>query len=148
VYSQTLDHHAKHLKLVLDKLRTNQLYLKLEKSIFSLEEIMFIGYQVSKGGIKMDNGEEQAILEWPQPKDVHKLHFFLGLANYYRHFIKEYSKRIVSLTNLLMKEVKWESMKALRCSHSGVEEAAIAGKPVLHLSDFERSFKVQTYASS
>ena len=51
----------------------------------------------------MENSKVKAILEWEYPTKVPKLRSFLELMNYYRHFIKGYSTKVVPLTNLLKK---------------------------------------------
>ena len=84
------------------------LYVKPEKCEFAQEEITFLGHKTSVGLIRMDKGKVQAIMEWSVPTKVTELRSFLGLANYYRRFIKGYSKRVSPLTNLLKKDNPWD----------------------------------------
>ncbi|RVX13375.1 Transposon Ty3-I Gag-Pol polyprotein [Vitis vinifera] len=88
VYSKTLIEHEKHLRLVFQRLRKNRLYVKPEKCEFAQEEITFLGHKISVGLIRMDKGKVQAIIEWSVPTKVTEFRSFLGLANYYRRFIK------------------------------------------------------------
>ena len=90
VYSKTLIEHEKHLRLVFQRLRKNRLYVKPEKCEFAQEEITFLGHKISVGLIRMDKGKVQAIIEWSVPTKVTEFRSFLGLANYYRRFIKGY----------------------------------------------------------
>ena len=108
VYSKTLTEHEKYLRLVFQRLRENKFYVKLEKCEFTQEEITFLGHKISVGLIRMDKGKVQAIMEWSVPTKVMELQSFLGLANFYRRFIKGYSNRVSPLNNLLKKDNPWE----------------------------------------
>ena len=70
------------------RLREHQLYVKKEKCEFAQQEIRFLGHKVSKGLVKIDERKVQAILDWPPLSKVTKLMSFLGLANYYRKFVR------------------------------------------------------------
>ena len=78
--------------------------MKPEKCEFAHEEIIFLGHKISAGLIRMDKGKVQAIMEWSVPTKVTELRSFLGLANYYKRFIKEYSKMVSPFTDLLKKD--------------------------------------------
>jgi len=107
VYSTTLEEHKVHLKLVFDKLRQNQLYVKKEKCAFAQTCINFLGHVVRCGQISMDSDKIKAIQEWKVPTSVSELRFFLGLANYYRRFVEGFSRRAAPLTELLKKDHPW-----------------------------------------
>jgi hypothetical protein len=92
VYSQNEEAHEDHLRLVLQKLRDNQLYAKFSKCDFWLKEVAFLGHIMTNGGIKLDSGKISEILNWKQPKDVSKIRSFLGLSGYYRRFIEGFPK--------------------------------------------------------
>ncbi|MBW0584067.1 hypothetical protein O181_123782, partial [Austropuccinia psidii MF-1] len=66
--------------------------------------VEYLGYVVSSEGLKMDQAKVQQILNWPPPRNLKALQSFLGFANFYRHFIKNYSKKISSLTSFLKKD--------------------------------------------
>ena len=101
IYSPTLEDHLVHLENVFDRLRQNQLYVKKEKCEFAQTEIKFLGHLISKSQIRMDRAKVAAIQEWPALTKMTELQSFLDLANYYRRFIKGYSKVACPLTNLL-----------------------------------------------
>ena len=67
----------------------------------------FLGHVVSKDGIQVDPKMIEAILEWPRPTTVTKVRGFLGLAGYYRRFVKDFSKIVAPLTRLTQKNVKF-----------------------------------------
>jgi hypothetical protein len=77
VYSQNEETHEDHLKLVLQKLRDNQLYAKFSKCIFWLKEVAFLGHIITDGGIKVDLSKISEILNWKQPTDVSKIRISL-----------------------------------------------------------------------
>jgi len=94
VYSRDKDECTTHLKTVLQTLREHQLYGKLKKSEFWLEEVVFLGHVVSKEGIKVDHHKVKEILDWPRPTSVTRIRSFVGLVEYYRQFMKDFSKII------------------------------------------------------
>ncbi|KAL0419231.1 UNVERIFIED_CONTAM: hypothetical protein Sradi_1336600 [Sesamum radiatum] len=77
------------------------------RNAFPQETISFLGHIVERGRIRMDPKKVQAIEEWRPPSDVHDLHSFLGLANYYRRFEKGYSEIARLMTDLLKKTETW-----------------------------------------
>lgn len=107
VYSKDKEAHEKHLREVLLKLRENQLYAKLSKCEFWLQEVAFLGHVISKEGVSVDPAKIQAVSEWPTPKSVSDIRSFLGLAGYYRRFVKDFSKISRPMTNLMKKECKF-----------------------------------------
>jgi hypothetical protein len=94
----------------------------------------------------MDPMKVQAIVEWAAPTTVSDLRSFLGLANYYRRFIKDYSKVAAPLSDLLKKNWKWNWTDGYRWAFEKLKRA-VTSAPVLKLPDFERPFEVHTDAS-
>ncbi len=103
IYSNSMEEHAEHLRKVFQRLRENKLYAKLEKCEFGVTEVDFLGHRITQEGLMMDDHNVKAILDWEPPKSVPALKSFLGLASYYRKFIKNYAKIATPLTNLLKK---------------------------------------------
>ncbi len=79
----------------------HQLYAKMEKCEFHQTQVSFLGYIISSEGVAMDDKKVQSVLNWPQPKTVKELQRFLGFANFYRHFIRNFSTVAAPLTSLL-----------------------------------------------
>jgi len=103
IYSENLDDHHKHVRLVLKKLLENHLFINLEKCEFDVNETTFLGYVISSDGIKMDKDKVKAVLDWPVLKNVKEVQSFIGLCNYYRLFIKNFAKIANPSINLLEK---------------------------------------------
>ncbi|OIF99404.1 hypothetical protein A7M85_20975 [Acinetobacter baumannii] len=101
--------HEEHLRLVLQKLRDNQLYAMFSKCEFWLDEVPFLGHIISNGGISVDPTKVREIVGWKIPSLVTKIQSFLGLIGYYRHFIEGISKIAKPMTSLQEKgkEFKW-----------------------------------------
>ncbi|XP_016705563.1 uncharacterized mitochondrial protein AtMg00860-like [Gossypium hirsutum] len=100
--------HTEHLRIILQTLRDNGLYAKFGKSEFWLREVRFLSHIVSSDGTRVDLSKVSTIVEWKPPKNVTKVRSFLGLAAYYRRFVKEFSMIATPMTRLLQKEVKFE----------------------------------------
>ncbi len=98
IYSDTQEEHVRHVRSVLKRLLQHQLYVKAEKCEFHQTNTSFLGYIISQDGVSMDDKKVQAVLDWPQPQTVKELQCFLGFANYYRRFIRNFSSIASPLT--------------------------------------------------
>lgn len=107
VYSKSREEHDAHLRTVFKTLLENQLYAKFSKCEFWLEEVAFLGHIISASGIKVDPKKIEAVLDWKPPKNPTEVRSFLGLAGYYRRFVKGFSIIATPMTKLLQKDVKF-----------------------------------------
>ena len=101
VYSKDWENHDMHLRVVLETLRNERLYAKLSKCEFWLREVSFLGHIVSEEGIQVDPKKVDVIIEWKPPRNVTEVRSFLGLAGYYRRFVKGFSMIAAPMTGLL-----------------------------------------------
>ena len=92
IFSRTREEHIQHVRKVLRRLLENQLYVKAEKCDFHASTITFLGYIINANGVTMDPAKVKAVADWPQPTTPKQLQRFLGFANFYRGFIRNYSK--------------------------------------------------------
>jgi hypothetical protein len=86
IFSKIEEDHETHLRLVLEKLTTHQLYAKFNKSEFLLSKVAFLGHDISAGGISVDLSKVRDVLNWMPPTNVSEIQSFLELAGYYRGF--------------------------------------------------------------
>ena len=100
VHSKTFDDHLIDLEKVFDKIRNSGMKLRKEKCEFCKRELAFLGHIVGKHGIKMDPKKVEVIKNCARPKTVQDIQAFIGKANYYRRFIKDFSKIAKPLTEL------------------------------------------------
>jgi hypothetical protein len=98
IFSKNEEEHNGHLHMVLQKLIENQLYAKLNKCEFWLKEVSFLGHIISEGGISVDPSKVKDVLSSNTPQNVSDIRSFLGLTEYYRRFIKGFSKMSKPMT--------------------------------------------------
>jgi len=91
IYSKTQEEHAEHLRLVLGVLKEKQLYAKLSKCEFWMDEVQFLGHVISAKGIVVDPAQVEVVVKWESPKSATEIRSFVGLAGYYRRFIEGFS---------------------------------------------------------
>jgi hypothetical protein len=106
IYSKSLEEHRKHVRWVLTKLRDIGAHVKPEKCDFHTGETEFLGFIISRDGVKMNPNKISTIQEWQPPKSVKEVQGFLGFANFYRRFIEGYSKVANPLFELTKKTNK------------------------------------------
>lgn len=103
VYSKDLEHHTRHVQEVLRRLREYKLFAKLSKCQFHSNEVEFLGFVLNKNGIKMDPKKVEAVQDWPTPTNLKETQSFVGFANFYRRFIRNFSVIAKSLHDLTKK---------------------------------------------
>jgi ribonuclease HI len=132
--------------LVLEKLRSNQLYAKFSKCEFWLTEVAFLGHVVSAGGVSVDLGKVKDVLNWMPPTTVSEIRSFLGLAGYYRRFIMDFSKIAKRMTKLLEKNTAFEWTKECQASFEELKKR-LTSSPVLVLPYLTKKFDIYCDAS-
>ena len=104
IYAKDLENHGRKLRRLLKQLPEANLSLQPEKCEFLFKEIAYLGYIISDKGVKPNPKKIEAVQNFPRPKTPRNIKIFLGLAGYYRRFIKDFSAREKLLSNLLKKE--------------------------------------------
>ncbi|MBW0487621.1 hypothetical protein O181_027336 [Austropuccinia psidii MF-1] len=104
VFSNSEEEYVTHVLTVLARLRANSLFAKDSKCLFHVSSVDYLSYVVSSEVLKMDQASILQICNWPPPRNLKALQSFLGFANFYCRFIKNYSKKISSLTKFLKKD--------------------------------------------
>ncbi|MBW0478359.1 hypothetical protein O181_018074 [Austropuccinia psidii MF-1] len=128
------EEHVKHVASVLQILRDNKLFAKASKCVLHASSVEYLGYVFSSDGLKMDSSKLQQILNWPQPKNIKALQPFLGFANFYRRFIKNYSKKITVLTSLLKKDSPFIFKEEARSQFQILKEAFTTAPILSHFN--------------
>ncbi|XP_072770759.1 DNA-binding protein RFX2 isoform X1 [Nerophis lumbriciformis] len=100
VFSPTPELHIQHVRLVLQRLLENCLYVKAEKCVFHSKSVPFLGFIVERGQLRADPAKIQAVVDWPTPTSRKHLQRFLGFSNFYRRFIRNFSRVAEPLTRL------------------------------------------------
>ncbi|GJS96722.1 putative reverse transcriptase domain-containing protein [Tanacetum coccineum] len=104
---RTREEHANHLRIILELLRKEKLYAKFSKCDFWISIVQFLGHVIDNQGIHVDPAKIEAVKNWASPTTPIEIRQFLGLAGYYRRFIKDFSKIAESLTDLTQKNKKY-----------------------------------------
>jgi len=106
VATDTEEGHDKLVEEVLRRLEENNLFVKLEKCKWKVREVEFLGVVIGPKGVEMQKEKVEGILSWLAPRNVKEVQKFLGLANYYRRFIKNFARIAALLHMLVRKEQK------------------------------------------
>jgi hypothetical protein len=148
VFSRTKEEHHEHLHKVLQRLQEHQLYVKGSKCQFFTDTIEYLGHIIGPDEVKPNPDLIKAIQNFPQPETLKQMQSFLGLANYYRKFVKDFSKIATPLTKALQnasnsRPIIWDlsmhkAFKALK--------DALTTTPCLQISDPNGDFEVTTDA--
>ncbi|GBG91068.1 hypothetical protein CBR_g51802 [Chara braunii] len=139
VYLETYHGHAQHIEWTLGALRDAGFKIALEKSEFFLSEISFLGYVVTRGGLRPDSRKVAAVKEALVPTSLMQVRAFLGLASYYRRFIKGFAAIAQPLTDLLRKDhpLSWDA----ECEQAfATLKDALATTPILIRPDPSKQF--------
>jgi len=146
VYSASLEEHRRHVEMVLEILKANQLYAKESKCELFKTSVEFLGHIVDREGIHMMSDKVKAIMDWPAPKSIEDIRSFLGTIGYYRRFIHMFSEIAQPISSLLSKGVPFiwgepqqQAFEALKL--------AVSREPTLILPDPSKPYVVTTDAS-
>jgi hypothetical protein len=146
VYFQNEQEHEEHLRKVLQRLRDCQLYAKLSKCGFWINEVLFLGHIINRDGLAVDPKKVATILDWKAPKDVRGIKSFIGMAGYYRRFIEGFSKIARPMTALLANKVEFKWTPACQESFEMLKQK-LTTSPVLVLPDVHKPFSLYCDAS-
>ncbi|KAG7599514.1 Retrotransposon gag domain [Arabidopsis suecica] len=146
VYSKDWKTHQNHLRAVLERLREQKLFAKLSKCSFWQRSIGFLGHIVSEQGVSVDPEKIKSIKDWPRPKNATEIRSFLGLAGYYRRFVKGFASMSQPMTRLTGKDTKFQWSEECEKSFSELK-TMLTSAPVLVLPEEGEPYMVYTDAS-
>ena len=139
VYSRTFEEHLQHLRLVFDRFREAGLKLKQKKCSFGQKNVKFLDHVISPEGVQPDSTKIEAIKEYPVPRKVKDVRAFLGLANYYRKFVKDFAKIAGPLHELTKKGLKFQWTNEYQAAFD-LLKTALTQAPILAYPDFTLPF--------
>ena len=146
VMGRTFEEHLHNLATVFDRLQEANLKLKPQKCAFAKKQVTFLGHIVSPRGIATDPEKTAKVANWPEPQSPKEVQQFLGLASYYRRFIKDFASIAKPLHRLTEKAstFRWTQ----ECTHAFEElRKRLVSSPVLAFPDYRKPFILDTDAS-
>lgn len=146
IFSRNLDEHRRHVRLVLQRLLENKLYVKAEKCEFHSSSVSFLGFVIAGGEVRPDPAKVRAVVEWPVPTTRKQLQRFLGFANFLRRFIRNYSSVAAPLTGLTSLSVPFRWTAAANAAFCRLK-SLFSTAPVLVQPDPSGQFIVEVDAS-
>ena len=146
IFTDDLTLHRQLVERVLQKLRDNDLFAKPEKCHFEQSSVAFLGLIVSKNSITMDRSKVEGVTGWPTPTKVKHVQAFLGLANFYRRFIKDFAKLARPLTMLTCKGVVWQWGDEQEKAFQALKDA-FTSAPILQIPNETAPYRLETDSS-
>ena len=147
IFSETLAAHLQDLRQLFTALKAANLKLSPKKCVLGTAKVHYLGHVVSREGVQPDPSKIKAVKEYPQPKNVAELRRFLGLAQYYHRFIRNFSHVAAPLFSLLKKGASYDFNEECQEAFKQLKEA-LTTAPVLAHPDLDRTFIIECDASS
>jgi hypothetical protein len=147
IFTLDLEEHRRVIREVLKHLRDNDLYLHPEKCNFEKTEVEYLGMVISEGQVHMDPAKVAAVKTWAQPKNLRNVCVFIGFANFYRWFIKDFAAITQPLHDLTKKDAPWRCTWVEKKVFQTLKDAFIS-EPILAMWDPARPTHLETDASA
>lgn len=146
IYSDNLGEHRQHVDAVLQALKDAGLHLDIKKCEFEVTEVVYLGLIITPNGVRMDPQKVSCITGWQEPHDVKDVQGFLGFSNFYRRFIKNFSRIVKPLVQLTKKDHKWNFDSSCKKAFKTLQDAFTKAPTLAHF-DPELEVYVETDAS-
>jgi transposase InsO family protein len=146
VYSRTAEEHLERLTEVLDRLTSAGLKLKPEKCALFQKSVSFLGHMITAEGIATDPDKIKAVMDWPEPTCLRDIRAFLGLASYYRRFVKDFATIAAPLNGLIKKGSVFGWSTEAQDSFNTLK-TALTSPPILAMPTDDGDFTLDTDAS-
>ena len=134
IFSRTEQEHEEHLRQVLGRLRKERLCAKLSKCEFARREVEFLGHRIGADGLSTSPDKVKAVADWPTPRSVAEVRSFLGLAGFYRKYVKDFSKIALPITELTKGSVAFRWDKDQQAAFAELKKR-LCEAPVLVIPD-------------
>ena len=135
IYREIVEEHVALVWRVMKRLRKSRLCLSIKKSSFYEQEVEFLGYKISDRGISMTSTKVEQIQAWSTPEKVVDVQSFMSIANFYRRFIKGFSKIAKPLMDLTKKCIKWTWTPLCQDAFDTLKEMFTTGPILTHFDD-------------
>jgi hypothetical protein len=147
IFSRTIEEHEQHIRAILDLLRKHKLYAQRKKCAFFQRKVEFLGHTITSEGVGPEQHKIDAVRDWPQPTNLKELRSFLGLASFYRRFVKNFAHIASPLTDATKKEkTVWSWTPSMQAAFERLKTALITA-PVLLTADQNKPFVLRPDAS-
>lgn len=147
IFGQSIEEHNSNLAIVLQRLRELGLKIQPDKCEFLKPELEYLGHIVTAEGVKPNPKKLEAVSNFKQPRNPTDIKSFLGLAGYYRKFIRNFSKIAKPLTELTKKETPFHWTDKTQEAFQTLKDK-LCSSPVLKFPDFAKPFTLTTDASN
>ena len=146
IATETEERHDEIVEEVLRRLEKNDLFVKLEKCVWKVREVGFLGVIIGKDEVRMEKEKVQGVIEWPVLKGMKDVQNFLGLANYYRWFVKDFAKIVRLLHEMTRKENKWNWGEKQQKAFEELKKR-FTTEPILVTPDLDKEMRVEVDTS-
>ena len=146
VFSSNFTEHLQNLEQVFDKLRKAKLTLKSKKCHFAVDRVVYLSHVITRYGVQVDSSKTEVVSTFPTPKTRRDVHRFLGLCNYYRRFVQNFSKIATPLKQLLQKDAKFVWSQKCENAFQQLKKTLVTA-PMLQYPDINSPFILSTDAS-
>ena len=146
VATETEKEHDEIVEEVLKRLEENDLFVKPEKYVWKVREVGFLGVIIGEDRVRMEKEKVQGVIEWQVPRSMKDVQKFLGLANYYRWFVKDFARIAKPLHEMMRKEMKWSWEKRQQKTFEELKKRFTI-EPVLVIPDLDKEMRVEVDTS-
>ena len=147
IFSKNPEEHLRHIETIFERIRQHGLKLKLKKCAFFKEETEYLGFVISKDGVKPDPKKVEAIRDLPEPKNVREIRGFIGMCSYYRRFVPNFSKIAEPLIDLTKKYARFKWTSECQTAFDFLKES-LTVVPLLAYPDTNKPYVLYTDASN
>ena len=146
IFSRTFSEHISDIRVVFERLRAANVSLKASKCTFAAESVDFLGYELSSRGIKPQKKLTSSIKEFPQPQNRKEVKRFLGMAGFYRNFVRGFGDISHPLNALTCDNVKFEWTDGCEAAFNTLKEC-LSSEPILVFPRLGEEFILDVDAS-
>ena len=142
VVTEMEEGHDEIVEEVLRRLEENYLFVKPEKYVWKVREVGFLGVIIGEDRVRMEKKKVQGVIEWPVLRNIKDVQKFLGLANYYRWFVKDFATIAKLLHEITRKDKKWNWEERQQKAFEELKKRFMT-EPVLVTPDLDREMRVE-----